>query len=83
MSPFYDRLPDVNMLGVDTTAQTIGLMAIGGVAVATAIHGVGAVTRNRRKNAAVAADGTVVMLDAPPAGEPPPDEPGSTPAGQA
>jgi hydrogenase small subunit len=83
MSPFYDRLPDVNMIGVDTTAQTIGLVAVGGVAVATAIHGVGAVTRNRRKNAAVAADGTVVMQDAPPPGEPPPDEPGSTAAGQA
>ena len=93
MSPFYDRLPDVQMLGVDTTAQTIGLVAIGGVAVATAIHGVGAVARNVRKNAAVKADGTVVMEDAPPEppGDLPPpaatagatDEPGSTPAGQA
>jgi hydrogenase small subunit len=78
MSPFYDRLPDVKMIGVDTTAQTIGLVAIGAVAAATAIHGVGAVARNVRKNAAVKGDGTVVMEDAPPH-----DEPGSTPAGQA
>jgi hydrogenase small subunit len=96
MSPFYDRLPDVEMLGVDTTAQTIGLVAIGGVAVATGIHAVGAVTRNVRKNAELKADGTVVMADAPPPGGPPPaapaagetsgpaaDEPGSTPSGQA
>jgi hydrogenase small subunit len=88
MSPFYDRLPDVDLIGVDTTAQTIGLVAIGGVAAATAIHGVGAVARNRRKNAAVQADGTVVMEDGPPpAGPPPagppPDESGPTPAGQA
>jgi hydrogenase small subunit len=78
MSPFYGRLPDVKMIGVDTTAQTIGLVAIGAVAAATAIHGVGAVARNARKNAAVKGDGTVVMEDAPPH-----DEPGSTPAGQA
>jgi len=88
MSPFYDRLPDVDLMGVDTTAQTIGLVAIGGVAVATAIHGVGVVSRNVRKNAALKADGTVVMEDGPPpAGPPPagppPDEPGPTPAGQA
>jgi hydrogenase small subunit len=95
MSPFYGRLPDVKMLGVDTTAQTIGLVAIGGVAIATGIHAVGAVARNVRKNAEMKGDGTVVMVEVPARPEPPgdapppppssttPDEPGSTPAGQA
>jgi len=78
MSPFYGRLPDVNLIGVDTTAQTIGLVAIGGVAAATAIHGVGAVARNVRKSAALKADGTVVMEKSPPG-----DGPGATPPGQA
>ncbi len=91
MSPFYGRLPDVQMMGVDTTAQTIGLVAIGAVAVATGIHAVGAVTRNVRKNAAVKADGTVVMEGAPPeppggapaatTGAPPPPEPPGDAAG--
>jgi hydrogenase small subunit len=82
MSPFYGRLPDVKMFGVDTTAQTIGLIAIGGVAVATGIHAVGAVARNVRKNAEVAADGTVTLADAPPEppgdGSPPPAPPQAT-----
>ena len=62
MSPFYDRLPNVQMLGGDVTAQTIGLGAIGFVAVATAIHAGGVVTRRARdrRKATVAADGTVV-----------------------
>jgi hydrogenase small subunit len=63
MSPFYSRLPDVQMIGVDTTAQTIGLVAIGGVAALTAVHGAGVIARmqrNKRKRAAVAPDGRVV-----------------------
>jgi hydrogenase small subunit len=62
MSPFYDRLPNVQMFGGDVTAQTIGLGAIGFVAVATAIHAGGVVTRRARdrRKATVAADGTVV-----------------------
>jgi hypothetical protein len=63
MSPFYDRLPDVKMFSVDVDAQTIGLGAVGFVAVATAIHAGGVVARRareRRKRAMVAADGTVV-----------------------
>ena len=62
MSPFYDRLPNVKLIGVDTTAQTIGLVAIGGVAVA---HRRPRRRRrwsggDRRRKAALAADGTVV-----------------------
>jgi hydrogenase small subunit len=95
MSPIYQRLPDVKMMGVDTTAQTIGLVAIGAVAAATAIHGVGAVSRNIQKNRQEKAAGTIVTVEVPehphePPGEAPPaataestDEPGSTPAGQA
>ena len=68
MSPFYSRLPNVQMIGVDTTAQTIGLIAIGGVAALTAVHGVGVIARMQRnkRRARVAPDGTVVME--PPAG---------------
>jgi hydrogenase small subunit len=67
MSPFYSRLPDVELIGVDTTAQTIGLIAVGGVAALTAVHGVGVIARMQRnkRKAKVAPDGTVVL-------EPPP-----------
>jgi hydrogenase small subunit len=63
MSPFYSRLPNVEMIGVDTTAQTIGLVAIGGVAALTAVHGAGVIVRMQRnkRKAKVAPDGTVVM----------------------
>ena len=67
MSPFYSRLPNVEMIGVDTTAQTIGLVAIGGVAALTAVHGAGVIARmqrNKRKRAAAAPGGRVVP-DAP------------------
>jgi hydrogenase small subunit len=61
MSPFYERLPNVKMIGVDTTAQTIGLVAIGAVAALTAAHGAGVLIRRRSaRKAAIAADGTVV-----------------------
>ena len=62
MSPFYERLPGVKMFGVDTDAQTIGIAAVGFVAVATAAHGVGVVARRarERRRATVAPDGTVV-----------------------
>jgi hydrogenase small subunit len=62
MSPFYERLPGVKMFGVDTDAQTVGLAAVGFVAVATAAHGAGVVARRarERRKATVAADGTVV-----------------------
>jgi hydrogenase small subunit len=63
MSPFYDRLPDVKMFSVDVDAQTIGIGAVGFVAVGTAIHAGGVVARRareRRRRAMVAADGSVV-----------------------
>jgi hydrogenase small subunit len=70
MTPFYQRLPDVQMLGVDVNAQTIGLAAIGFVSVATAVHAGTVVARRARegRKAVVAPDGTVVP------------EPPSTPA---
>ncbi len=63
MSPFYSRLPDVQMIGVDTTAQTIGLVAIGGVAALAVVHRAGVIARmqrDKRRRAAVAPDGRVV-----------------------
>jgi hydrogenase small subunit len=70
MSPFYDRLPDVKMFGVDAQAQTVGLAAIGVVSVATAVHAGGVIARRarERRKAVVAPDGAVVA------------EPESTPA---
>jgi hydrogenase small subunit len=41
MSPFYGRLPNVPGFGADTTAETVGLAVVGGVAAATAAHGIG------------------------------------------
>jgi hypothetical protein len=63
MSPFYERLPGVQMFGGDVDAQTIGLAAVGFVAAATAVHAGGVAVRRRnerRKRATVAPDGTVV-----------------------
>ncbi len=62
MSPFYDRLPDVKMFGVDVDAQTIGLAAVGFVSVATAVHAGSVIARRARsgRKATVAPDGTVV-----------------------
>jgi hydrogenase small subunit len=67
MSPFYDRLPDVKMFGVEADAQTIGLGAIGVVSVATAAHAVSVIARKARgrRKAAVAPDGTVGPGPAP------------------
>ena len=62
MSPFYGRLPNVQMFGVDVDAQTIGLGAVGFVSVATAIHAGSVVARRARQRpkATVAPDGTVI-----------------------
>jgi len=62
MSPFYDRLPEVKMFGVDVTAQTVGLAAIGIVSVATAAHAGTVIARRSRdrRKAVVAPDGTIV-----------------------
>ena len=67
MSPFYERLPGVKMFGVDTDAQTVGLAAVGFVAVATVAHGAGVVARRarERRKAVIAPDGTVT-LETPP-----------------
>jgi hydrogenase small subunit len=81
MSPFYDRLPNVQMFGMDVQAQTIGLAAIGFVAAATAVHAGGVVVRRSRdrRKATVAPDGTVVAETA----ETPPDPTPSEPTPQA
>jgi hydrogenase small subunit len=67
MSPFYERLPGVQMFGGDVQAQTIGLAAVGFVAIATVAHGAGVVARRtrERKRATVAPDGTVVPETTP------------------
>jgi hydrogenase small subunit len=78
MSPFYERLPDVKMLGVDVDAQTVGLAAVGFVAVATAVHAGGVVARRareRNQRATVAPDGTVVPET--PSEPAPPADPGA------
>jgi hydrogenase small subunit len=80
MSPFYERLPNVKMFGVDVDAQTIGLAAIGRVRRHRVHVGAAPATGAERRPQA---DGTVVMEDAPSPDAPPPDEAGSTPAGQA
>jgi hydrogenase small subunit len=49
MSPFYERLPNIQLFGVDASAQTIGLIAVAGVAAATAVHGAIVVGRRVRE----------------------------------
>ncbi len=67
MSPFYERLPGVQMFGGDVDAQTIGLAAVGFVGIATVAHGAGVAARRarERKRATVAPDGTVVPETTP------------------
>ena len=55
MSPFYERLPHVKLVGLDLDAQTIGLGLVGGVAAATAVHATGMVVKHRRQRARAAA----------------------------
>ncbi|HEY4752571.1 MAG TPA: hydrogenase small subunit, partial [Candidatus Limnocylindrales bacterium] len=61
MTPFYARLPEVQMFGVDVEAQQIGLAAIGVVSVATAVHAGTVIARRarERRRAVVTPDGTV------------------------
>jgi hypothetical protein len=40
-SPFYGRLPNVPGFGADTTAETIGLVAVGAVTAGSLAHGAG------------------------------------------
>ena len=75
MSPFYERLSDVKLFGVDMDAQTVGLTAVGLVSVATAVHATGVVARRareRRRRATIGPDGTVVPERSGPAAAPPP-----------
>jgi hydrogenase small subunit len=72
-SPFYQRLPSVPGFGVDVPIGEIGLALVGGVAVASAVHGVARAVHFRNHpgdhDASVApAPGT------PPNGKPIPDE---------
>lgn len=55
MSPFYERLPNVKLIGLDLDAQTIGLGAVGLVAGATAAHAVGMGIKARRARASAKA----------------------------
>jgi len=49
MSPFYRRLPNVEVLGVEAQADQIGLGVVGGVAAAFAAHAVASAVRARRQ----------------------------------
>ena len=56
-SPFYARLPNVPGFGADTTAETVGLVVLGGVAALFAAHGIGrgvqgGIVRRRERAAA-------------------------------
>ncbi|MCS6845700.1 MAG: hydrogenase small subunit [Caldilineales bacterium] len=48
MSPFYRRLPDVQLLGVEAQVDQLGLAIVGGVTAAFAAHGVASAVRARR-----------------------------------
>lgn len=49
MSPFYERLPDVEGFGVESSADRLGLGVVGGVTAAFAAHGIISAVRSRRK----------------------------------
>jgi hydrogenase small subunit len=63
MSPFYERLPNVEGFGVEVTADTLGAIAVGAVAAAGAIHGVASAIRARRHPIATH-DGDEVLVEA-------------------
>jgi len=48
-SPFYERLSHAAGFGVDVKASEIGWVAIGGVAAATAVHGIVSIVRDRKQ----------------------------------
>jgi hydrogenase small subunit len=70
MSPFYERLPNVKLIGLDLDAQTIGLGAVGAVAAAAAAPGAGMAIKKRRARTMAVAGG-----EPPPAADPGPDAP--------
>lgn len=47
MSPFYERLPNVSGLGVETSADKLGWLLTGGTATAFAAHGVAKAVRRK------------------------------------
>ena len=76
MSPFYERLPNVKLIGLDLDAQTIGLGAVAAVAGAATVHGVGMAIKKRRARAVA-----VAGEEPPPTVEPQPDAPPEAPEG--
>ena len=85
MSPFYSRLPNVPGFGADTTAATVGLVAVGGMAGAIAAHATGKavqghVVRRRLAKPGGLAEGSAVA-PAPPPHPPPAPEPSVTDIG--
>jgi hydrogenase small subunit len=58
MSPFYERLPNVPGFGADTTAETVGLVVIGGTAALMAAHAGGKFVQSRVARAHAADPGT-------------------------
>jgi hydrogenase small subunit len=56
MSPFYERLPDVNLVAADVDAGTLGIALVGGVAAATAAHAGVVIARNAAKRRTQAAE---------------------------
>lgn len=49
MTPFYERLPNVSLPGVEADADTVGIAAVGAVAAVTAVHAVGKYLEGRKK----------------------------------
>jgi hydrogenase small subunit len=49
MTPFYERLPEVEGFGVEASADQIGLVVVGGVTAAFATHGVISAVRARNQ----------------------------------
>jgi hydrogenase small subunit len=86
-SPFYERLPDVPGFGADTTAETVGLAVVGGVAALSAVHAVGKGVQSaaaRRSQASRGGPDAPPRPDAAsPEGTPPPAAAGETPSPDA
>lgn len=75
MSPFYERLPNVPGFGADTTAETVGLVAIGGVAALMATHAVGKAVQGRVEQRRAAQRPEPAAAPAEPPSEPAPQPP--------
>jgi len=64
MSPFYDRLPHVQVFGEDATADRIGLAVVAATAAGFAAHGVGKAVQHRIGAARDARDARKQTADA-------------------